>query len=225
MCFLARIDEAETFGAVTGSLGVKGGFGSGLPGPSIDIVEDLLLFSLRVEQDSNTNEDPTPGDFDRQILCSGMVVEGGRFDVNSSDVFLLRVSGAGVDAHVGAPVRTSDKSFCVPVSRTNQRDLILLLKGDIGEGDLQQARDDVDSKLKAKFGNHVGYDVINTAYASLVRAQDTWTVYVEVKEPFSVGDTNGIVMLRGGAQSESIIIVPLLKERPEIAQEPTIIDI
>jgi hypothetical protein len=220
------MDEAETFGAVTSSLGVKGSYGGGHVGPSDDIMEDMCLFSLCVEQDAD--EDPTtqlPSEFDCQILWSGMVVEGARFDTNSSDVFLLCVSAAGVDAHVGAPVRTSERSFYVPVSCKNQRDLILLLRPDIADGDLQQARDDTDLKLKAKFGGHVGYDVINAAYASLVPAEDTWTVFVDVKEPFSVGDTNCFVMLQGGAQSDSLIIVPLLKERPEIIQEPTIIDV
>lgn len=160
-------------------------------------------------------------EYTREILYAGMIAEGNQYDKASSDLFILRVSGAGKSCTVHSPQRLDDRTLAVMVTRDNETDFVTWLSSaGATDGDRNQAKVDLDSALRASFGDHITYEIVTTAYSTLVSATDSWTITVTIFDPYTFADLSQVLVLQSGSmRHEALIIAQLLKERPTAAQE------
>lgn len=229
-----RKKEANNNTAIAASLGLGGpsskkislddyGAAHGLnaSAPTLPGMEDVRGFQLRIEQD-DVEEDPT---ISRAPLTGSVLIEKNRFDVKGKDVMILRVSGAGIGATVSPPQRLNEKTLSVHVQRSNTRDIAEWLKPNGTVGDLAQIRKDIEATCHRHYGTHMDYDMFNNAYQKLVPQMEGWTVIVDVLEPYQIGDASNIFVIRGQGGVDAFIVVPLVREQPDVLVQPMMMDL
>ena len=210
-------DGADADGVADANDGLGG---AGTPG-GLSEMEQARGFTLNIVPD-DVNEDPRT---ERRPLCGAVLVEAGQFDPHSTTVLIARVSSAGLGSKVEATRKVNERTVEVHVSRENKNDLVQQMKPKGAEDELDTVRKDVEDTCTAKFGKHVDYEVLNTAFRALVPVNEGWTFSASVLPPYLIGDIKDVIMIRAGDWVDAMMIIPLIKEVPDKDEGPIIMDL
>lgn len=178
--------------------------------------------SLEIEQPPSYTEGEA---FLRMPLACSQIIETNPYDVQSKTLAMVRICGAGNNSRVAAPTRDADNEFSVIVERTNQRDLVALLDPNAAAGDIVQRQQDIESRIKGKFGQHTDYATINNAFSAMVPEVDTWTVRFRVQPPYTLGPLNDFFVIRSPSQGDAVIFAPLVREQALLHTEAEMFDL
>jgi hypothetical protein len=156
-------------------------------------------------------------------MCGAVLAEAATYDNKSKDVLIVRVSSAGLECAVGEPVKVDPYTVTIPVTRTNRDDFIhQLLPGASDEKRAQQVTI-AEQKIKAAFGDHFDYQVLNNAFNAMVPQRESWTVEVTVNPPFLFGNLKQAVMFKAPNAVDGLVLFPLEKEEPRVEEKAQVV--
>lgn len=182
----------------------------------------VLGFSIDVAL-SDGEVDPRTA---RRPLIGGVLVEANQFDPRASSVLVVRCSGAGLSSKVGFPSKVDERTMEFQVTRNNKRDVAEWIHASnprVTEEDLATYRKESSDLLTNKFGNHMGYEVLNTAFRALVPSVECWIVTVKVLPPYMFGEIQDAVIVCDASSVDILAILPLIKETPSVDQLPAVL--
>jgi hypothetical protein len=210
------------------SLGVKSGFegdsdsnhASEAPSPALE--QEVLGFSIDVVL-SDADADPR---IERRPLVGAVLVEANMFDPKAQSVLVVRCSGAGLASNVNKPVKVDERTVEFRIVRNNKPDVTSWIHANnqrVSEEDLAEYRSNAHDLLKNKYGNHMGYEVLNTAFQALVPRVEEWWVAVKVPPPYMFGELDDSILLCAQSQIDVLCTLPLVKETPNVDKSPAVL--
>ncbi len=226
VCCLTLVANANL--ATARSLGVNTGFDddSSNPAPGGDAgptaEQAALGFSIDVTL-SDGDVDPRTM---RLPLVGAVLVEANQFDPSASSVLVVRCSGAGLASKVANPIKVDERTAQFQVTRVNKPDVAAWIHANnprVSDDDLEQHRKESNDLLKNKYGNHMGYEVLNTAFRALVPTNESWTVTVQVMPPYLLGELDNAIVFCDKSQVDILATLPLVKETPNVDKMPAVI--
>jgi hypothetical protein len=212
---------------ISRSLGVKSGFEGDDSNPPAELQaaeaeQAVLGFSIDVAL-SDGDVDPRTA---RRPLIGGVLVEANQFDPRASSVLVVRCSGAGLSSKVATPTKMDERTMQFEITRMNKPDVAEWIHANnprVTEAELVQYRKDSSDLLMNKFGNHMGYEVLNTAFRALVPNVEGWTVTVQVMPPYMFGEIDNAVIFCDKSQIDILAALPLIKETPSVDKMPAVL--
>jgi hypothetical protein len=208
-------------------LGVKSAFdadgdSSNPPADAIATEQAALGFSIDVAL-SDGELDPRT---ERRPLIGAVLVEANQFDPLASSVLVVRCSGAGLASKVEYPTKLDERTMQFQIIRYNKPDVAAWIHANnprVTDDDLAQYRKESSDLLKNKFGNHMGYEVLNTAFRALVPNTEGWIVTVQVMPPYMFGEMDNAIIFCDKSQIDILATLPLIKETPNVDKVPAVV--
>lgn len=186
--------------------------------PARDVVHGFSIDCELVDGESDPRTERLP-------LMGAIMVEANEYDPDASSVLIVRISAAGLNSRVEKPRKVSERTMDFRVVRNNKSDVASWLhaaSSDVTEADLAEYRDNVGIMQQKKFGNHMGYTVLNTAFQALVPAVEEWVVTVSVLPPYMIGEVNDVIFLGDKLSIDVLASIPLTKDVPNVDKDPVI---
>ena len=193
--------------------------GSEAASPSL---EQALGFTIDVAL-SDIDADPR---VERRPLVGAVLVEANQFDPLAQSVLVVRCSGAGLASKVEKPVKMDERSVEFRIVRMNKPDVASWIHANnqrVSEEDLVEYRNNARDLLKNKYGNHMGYEVLNTAFQALVPGIEEWSVVVKVLPPYMFGELDNSILFCDETQIDILATLPLIKETPNVDKSPAVL--
>ncbi len=156
-------------------------------------------------------------------MCSAVLAEAATYDSKSKDVLIVRVSSAGLECTVGEPVKVDPYTVTIPVTRINRSDFIYQLLPEASDATRKTQTAMTESKIKAAFGDHFDYQVLNNAFNAMVPQTESWTVEVTVNPPFLFGNLKQCLMFKAPKAVDGLALFPLEKEEPRVEEKAQVV--
>lgn len=154
---------------------------------------------------------------------SAVLIETTVFDEEQSSFLIVRVPAAGEGAVVEAPQYVPDPTglatvATVRVTRSNPPDALRAILPKLNTMAKQQ-RFREKLELSRRYGQHMTYQVLNSAYQAMAPQEEGWTVRIMVNSPFHFGDIENVTVVTSSGARDSLMIFPLEREQPEALQK------
>lgn len=156
-------------------------------------------------------------------MCGAVLSEAATYDNKSKDVLIVRVSSAGLECTVGEPVKVDPRMVIIPVTRTNRGDFIYQLLPESSEAKRTAQVAATEQTIKAAFGEHFDYQVLNNAFNAMVPQKESWTVEVTVNPPFLFGNLKQSIMFKAPNAVDGLALFPLEKEEPRVEEKAQVV--
>ncbi len=150
----------------------------------------------------------------RHPMCGGVLSTAGAFDSRTKNVLIVRVSSAGLESSVGEPKKLDPYTVEIPVTRINRPDFVHQLLPNKDEAARARRVAETNKQIRATFGRHFDYDVLNRAFQAMVPESEQWTIQATVNAPYMFGNMKETFMFRAPNAVDVLALFPLeLEER------------
>jgi hypothetical protein len=157
-------------------------------------------------------------------MCGAVLSEAATYDNHSKDVLIVRVSSAGLESSVGEPQKIDPYTVHIPVTRMNRGDFVHQLLPTASDKKRSSAVTETDARIRATFGAHFDYEVLNNAFNAMVPQEESWIVEVTLNPPFLFGNMKDTLMFKAPNAVDGLALFPLDKEEPKIDQKVQVIN-
>jgi len=221
-----RKKDANVNLTVARSLGVRSAFDDSESNAPSDAASPSLEQALGFTIDVALSDNDVDARVERRPLVGAVLVEANQFDPLAQSVLVVRCSGAGLASKVDRPVKMDERTVEFRILRKNQPDVASWIHANnqgVSDEELVEYRNNARDLLKHKYGHHMGYEVLNTAFQALVPNVEEWSVTVKVLPPYMFGELDNSILFCDKSQIDILATLPLIKETPNVDKSPAVL--